>query len=175
MLIKSPTIVYMDIRSVTPPPRLGPKGAPLTAEEDKLIEDSQRNPSNPLQVTSVGKDGNKEIFSFNLPNGSGGSTKFYTKMLHTDIYNKPVWYKYSTLADAQGAKTSVAGATNWALGGIEDSRVAFGELGSAAGSAASSAVKKVGKIGLFGFGGYRRKTRRRGRKSRKNKSRRSRS
>ncbi len=175
-------VVYsiMDIRSVTPPPRLSPKGAPLTAEEDKQIVDSQRNPANPLQVTFVGKKGNWDIISFFLPNGSGGSTKFYATVLHTNMRNEPVWYKYSTLADAQGAKTSVAGATNWALGGIEESRAAFGELGSAAASSVAKKVGTAGKLGFFGLGGARRKTRGRGRgrksrKSRGRKSRRSRS
>ena len=155
----------MDVRSVTPPPRLGPKGVPLPAEEDALITASQQNPANPLKVTLVGKDGNKEIFSYYLPNASGSSMLYFTKMLHTDIYNRPVWYKYSTLADAQSAKPSVAAATNWALGGIEDSRAAFSDIGRAAGSAAASSVKKTG---WFGMGG-RRKTRR-GRKNRKSKS-----
>jgi hypothetical protein len=155
----------MDVRSVTPPPRLGPQGVPLSAEEDALITASQTNPANPLKVTLVGKKGNWDIFSYHLANGSGGSTLFYTTVRNNDIYNNPVWYKYSTLEDAKGSKTAVAAATNWALGGIEDSRAAFSDIGRAAGSAAASSVKKTG---WFGMGG-RRKTRR-GRKNRKSKS-----
>ena len=162
----------MDTRSVTPP-RVSSKGEPLTAAEDKMIEDSQRNPANPLQVTLAGKKGNFDIFSFYLPNGSGGSTKFYTTVLHTDIYNKPVWYKYSTLADAQGSKTSVAGATDWALSAVPQMVDARRNLIDAPVGAAASSVAK--KTGWFGMGGARRKTRRgrKSRKSRKNKSRRS--
>jgi hypothetical protein len=138
-----------------------------------MIEDSQRNPANPLQVTLAGKKGNFDIFSFYLPNGSGGSTRFYTTVLYTDMYNKPVWHMFSTLADAQGSKTSVAGATDWALSAVPQMVDARRNLIDAPVGAAASSVAK--KTGWFGMGGARRKTRRgrKNRKSRKNKSRRS--
>jgi len=162
----------MDVRSVTPPPRLGPQGAPLTAEEDALITASQKNSANPLKVTLAGKKGNWDIYSFYLPNGSGGSTLFFTTVRNNDIYNNPVWYKYSTLADAQDSNTAVAAAAQWGLSAIPQMVDARKNLVDAPLGAAASSVAK--KTGWFGMGGARRRTRR-GRKNRKNKSRKNKS
>jgi hypothetical protein len=137
-----------------------------------MIEDSQRNRENPLKVTLAGKKGNFPIFSFYLPSSSGVSTLFYTTVRNTDMFNEPVWYKYSTLADAQNSIAPVAAVAKWGMSAVPQMVDARKNLIDAPLGAAASSVAK--KTGWFGMGGARRKTRR-GRKNRRNKSRKNKS